>query len=108
MNINEMQKWFEEFAIKEGWLEYSGFVSLGFLLEEAGEVAREVRRQEVGRHSHSEEEKMSHEEMKNKLAEEIGDTLQALSVIASKYNVSLEDAFNTHKEKMIQNYGDIK
>lgn len=105
IKVNDMQKWFKEFAKKEGWLEYNNFVNVGFLCEEAGEVAREVRRHEIGRHAHVEE--LSQEEMKNALAEEIGDVMQALSVIASKHDITLEDAFNIHKEKVVREYGDI-
>lgn len=107
MTLDEMQKWFELFAKKEGWLEHKSFVDIGFLLEEAGEVAREVRRHEIGRHAHVDENGMSNNEMKEKLAEEIGDTLQALSVIASRYDISLAEAFNIHKEKVIREYGDM-
>lgn len=108
MNINEMQFWFEKFAKKEGWLDHDTFTSLSFLLEEAGEVAREVRRHEIGRHSHVDENGLTKEEMKEKLTEEIGDVLQALSVIASQYDVKLEDAFNVHKDKVIREYGDVE
>lgn len=107
MFLNDMQIWYEQFAKKQGWMSHNGFVNAGFLCEEAGEVAREIRRQEIGRHAHADDEQMSNEEMRLKLAEEIGDVLQVLSVIATKYDVSLEEAFTIHKEKVVREYGDI-
>lgn len=106
MELLAIQEWFKEFAQKEGWLEHNGIVNIGFLLEEAGEVAREVRRHEVGRHIHNKDEVMTKEEMRLKLAEEIGDVLQVLSVIATKYDISLEEAFIEHKNKITREYGE--
>lgn len=107
MNINDMQIWIESFSRKEGWLEHDVYKDLGFLFEEGGEVAREVRRHEIGRHTHSKDEVMTASEMKNRLAEEIGDVFACLSVIATRYNITLEEAFMMHKNKMIKEYGDI-
>ncbi|MNM23553.1 MazG nucleotide pyrophosphohydrolase domain protein [compost metagenome] len=107
MEINVIQKWFEDFSRKEGWLEQDVYKDLGFLFEESGEVAREVRRHEIGRHTHAKDEVMTNEEMKEKLAEEIGDVLACLSVIASRYNITLQEAFNIHQRKMIKEYGDV-
>jgi NTP pyrophosphatase (non-canonical NTP hydrolase) len=108
MTLDKIQSWFTKFAYKNGWMNKSGVEDVLFLCEEAGEVAREVRRHEMGRHSHSENEVMTDEEMRIKLAEEIGDVLQVLSVIASKYNISLEEAFEIHKTKVEKAYGNLE
>ena len=106
MELDEMQNWLTKFAYKNGWMTKSGIEDVLFLCEEAGEVAREVRRHEMGRHSHSKSEIMNEEQMRLKLAEEIGDVLQVLSVISSKYNITLEEAFEIHKEKVSKAYGE--
>jgi NTP pyrophosphatase (non-canonical NTP hydrolase) len=108
MIIGKMQDWFTRFAKKNGWMDKSGVEDVLFLCEEAGEVAREVRRHEMGRHSHSGDEVMTDEEMRIKLAEEIGDVLQVLSVIASRYNITLEEAFEIHKNKVEEAYGNLE
>ena len=105
MKLKTMQDWFTEFARNKGWMDKGGTEDINFLCEEAGEVAREVRRHESGRHAHAENEIMTKEEMRVKLAEEIGDVLQVLSVIASRYDITLEEAFEIHKEKVVKAYG---
>lgn len=107
MEINAIQQWFKDFSEKEGWLEQDVYKDLGFLFEESGEVAREVRRHEIGRHTHAKDEVMTDVEMKEKLAEEIGDVLACLSVIASRYDITLREAFDIHQKKMIKEYGDV-
>lgn len=38
------------------------------------------------------------------LVEELGDVLGNVIVIANKYNISLEEVFNSHKEKLSKRY----
>ena len=73
------------------------------LMEEIGEMSREVRRLEDGRERPDETED-NREEIRNHLAEEIGDILFPLVKIAHHYNITLEEAFQRHEEKMYERY----
>jgi len=44
------------------------------------------------------------EENKKELTEELGDVLGNLIVIANKYDISLEEIFSSHKEKLAERY----
>ncbi len=46
----------------------------------------------------------SYEEHKQELTEELGDVLGNLIVIANKYNISLEEVFESHKKKLLERY----
>lgn len=73
------------------------------LMEEIGEMSREVRRLEDGRERPDETED-DREEIVSHLAEEIGDILFPLVKIAHHYGITLEDAFRKHEEKMAERY----
>lgn len=73
------------------------------LMEEIGEMSREVRRLEDGRERPDETEE-NREEIVSHLAEEIGDILFPLVKIAHHYSITLEDAFRKHEEKMAERY----
>ncbi|MCY7947763.1 hypothetical protein MOC03_15880, partial [Bacillus atrophaeus] len=42
MQLAEAEKWMKDFYEKRGWTEYGPFIRVGFLMEEAGELARAV------------------------------------------------------------------
>jgi len=79
------------------------FIRIGFLAEETGEVARAIRALEIGR-NRPDETVSTYAENKQELIEELGDVLGNVIVIANKYDVSLEDIFKSHQEKLHNRY----
>lgn len=96
MNVTEFQQWVKRYYESRGWSELDIFIRIGFLAEETGEVARAIRAIEIGR-DRPDEVKGTYEENKQELTEELGDVLGNLIVIANKYNISLEEVFQSHK-----------
>ncbi|MED3689396.1 MazG-like family protein [Peribacillus butanolivorans] len=103
MNVTEFQQWVRDYYEARGWSELDIFIRIGLLAEETGEVARAIRSLEIGR-DRPDEVSGSFEENKQELTEELGDVLGNLIVIASKYNISLEEVFNAHKKKLSERY----
>jgi len=105
MKLNEFQQWVKEYYDTRGWSELNIFTRIGFLAEETGEVARAIRALEIGR-DRPDEKIQSYEENKQELIEELGDVLGNIIVIANKYDISLEEIFNAHQDKLIKRYQD--
>ncbi|WP_121640254.1 MazG nucleotide pyrophosphohydrolase domain-containing protein [Virgibacillus sp. Bac330] len=103
MNVIEFQQWVKEYYESRGWSELDIFIRIGFLAEETGEVARAIRALEIGR-DRPDEMKETYEKNKQALTEELGDVLGNLIVIANKYNIPLEDVFQSHKKKLSDRY----
>ncbi|MDA7026348.1 MazG-like family protein [Bacillus sp. CLL-7-23] len=103
MDITDFQDWVRKYYAKRGWSELDIFVRIGFLAEETGEVARAIRALEIGRDRPDETDKVT-SELKQDLTEELGDVLGNVIVIANKYDISLEEIFNSHKEKLDGRY----
>ncbi|QTD41867.1 MazG nucleotide pyrophosphohydrolase domain-containing protein [Sporosarcina sp. Te-1] len=103
MNVAEFQKWVSDYYKNRGWSELDIFIRIGFLAEETGEVARAIRALEIGRDRPDE---ITDTFMNNRkaLVEELGDVLGNVIVIANKYNISLEEVFASHKEKLSERY----
>ncbi|AVK85425.1 hypothetical protein C3943_18795 [Lysinibacillus sp. B2A1] len=105
MKLNEFQQWIKEYYDTRGWSELNIFTRIGFLAEETGEVARAIRALEIGR-DRPDEKIQSYEENKQELIEELGDVLGNIIVIANKYDISLEEIFNAHQDKLMKRYQD--
>ncbi len=105
MELNEFQKWVEDYYNTRGWSELSIFTRIGFLAEETGEVARAIRALEIGR-DRPDEKIQSYEENKQELVGELGDVLGNVIAIANKYDILLEEIFIAHKEKLMKRYQD--
>lgn len=103
MELNEFQLWVKEYYETRGWSDLNIFTRIGFLAEETGEVARAIRALEIGR-DRPDEKVGSYEENKQELVEELGDVLGNIIVIANKYDISLEEIFSTHQEKLNKRY----
>lgn len=103
MNVNEFQNWVKTYYEKRGWSELDIFIRIGFLAEETGEVARAIRALEIGR-NRPDEITATFEQQKHELTEELGDVLGNLIVIANKYDISLENIFQTHRDKLLERY----
>ncbi|WP_025716126.1 MULTISPECIES: MazG nucleotide pyrophosphohydrolase domain-containing protein [unclassified Paenibacillus] len=103
MDINEFQQWVKQYYHKRNWSDLDIFVRIGFLAEETGEVARAIRALEIGR-DRPDEIEGSFEDNKEHLTEELGDVLGNLIVIANKYDITLEDIFRTHQQKLAKRY----
>ncbi|GGE60303.1 MazG nucleotide pyrophosphohydrolase domain-containing protein [Priestia taiwanensis] len=103
MNVNEFQQWVKEYYEARGWSDLDIFIRIGFLAEETGEVARAIRALEIGR-DRPDEVDGTYTEQKQELAEELGDVLGNLIVIANKYEIPLEDIFKAHRNKLSERY----
>ncbi|QQK81501.1 hypothetical protein HUG20_17335 [Salicibibacter cibi] len=99
MNVTEFQSWVKDYYESRGWSELDSFIRNDFLAEETGEVARAIRAMEIGR-DRPDEYKGTTDELKQDLTEELGDVLGNILVIANKYNIALEDVFQSHHEKL--------
>lgn len=105
MDVTEFQQWVNDYYENRGWSELDIFIRIGFLAEETGEVARAIRALEIGR-DRPDEVSESFINNREALVEELGDVLGNVIVIANKYNISLEEVFNSHKEKLLKRYAD--
>ncbi len=103
MELNAFQQWVKSYYEERGWSELNIFTRIGFLAEETGELARAIRALEIGR-DRPDEEINSYEDKKKELVEELGDVLGNIIVIANKYDVSLEDIFSAHRDKLVKRY----
>ncbi|WP_141503050.1 MazG nucleotide pyrophosphohydrolase domain-containing protein [Paenibacillus luteus] len=103
MDVNAFQKWVKGYYAERGWSELDIFIRIGFLAEETGEVARAIRALEIGR-DRPDETVGTYAENKQELIEELGDVLGNVIVIANKYDISLEDVFKSHQEKLHKRY----
>ncbi|MFB5662222.1 MazG nucleotide pyrophosphohydrolase domain-containing protein [Alteribacillus sp. HJP-4] len=103
MDVTEFQSWVKEYYKKRGWSELDIFIRIGFLAEETGEVARAIRALEIGR-DRPDEAPGTSDGLKQELVEELGDVLGNVIVIANKYEIPLEDVFQSHQEKLDLRY----
>lgn len=103
MDITEFQRWVKQHYQDRGWSDLDIFVRIGFLAEETGEVARAIRALEIGR-DRPDEVDGTFEENRQHLTEELGDVLGNLIVIANKYDISLEEIFQSHQAKLFDRY----
>jgi len=103
MKVTEFQQFVKDYYESRGWSDLDIFIRIGFLAEETGEVARAIRALEIGR-DRPDEISTTYEENKQELTEELGDVLGNLIVIANKYDIPLEEVFNSHKKKLSERY----
>ncbi len=103
MELNEFQLWVKDYYETRGWSDLNIFTRIGFLAEETGEVARAIRALEIGR-DRPDEKVGSYKDNKQELVEELGDVLGNIVVIANNYDISLEEIFSAHQEKLIKRY----
>lgn len=90
------------------WTKYGPFIRLGFLMEETGELARAVRALEIGR-DRPDEQRQELPELKKELIEEMGDVLANLLILADLYDVTIEEVFSTHQQKLTKRFsGEIE
>ncbi|MFT8317673.1 MAG: MazG-like family protein [Sporolactobacillus sp.] len=107
MNLNEFQESEKIFYQKRGWMKLPPYIRIGFLMEEVGEVSRAVRAYEIGR-DHPGENKLPKQAIKENLAEEMGDVLSNLSILAALYDLTLEDLVQAHRQKLGDRYSGEK
>lgn len=101
-SIQSAEKEVLDFCKSHGW-ETDPYKDLALLSEEVGELAREVRRIEVGRERPDEVED-SHETMISHLGEEVGDILFPLIKLCNHYGLTLEQCFQMHMDKLNNRY----
>lgn len=107
MDVTSFQEWVKDYYESRGWSELDIFIRIGFLAEETGEVARAIRALEIGR-DRPDEPPGTYEHNKQELTEELGDVLGNLIVIANKYDIPLEDIFQSHKNKLSARYATVQ
>ncbi|WP_059105538.1 MazG nucleotide pyrophosphohydrolase domain-containing protein [Shouchella shacheensis] len=103
MELHDFQKAVSTYYRDRGWSELNSFIRIGFLAEETGEVARAIRAIEIGRDRPDEADKKL-DQLNQDLTEELGDVLGNLIIIANRYDISLEDIFQSHIEKLDSRY----
>ncbi|CAM3117906.1 MazG nucleotide pyrophosphohydrolase domain-containing protein [Sporolactobacillus spathodeae] len=103
MHLNEVQEWEKNFYTERGWIDLPPYTRIGFLIEELGEVSRAVRSFEIGR-DHPGEKRCTREVIIANLAEELGDVLSNLSILADLYDLTLEDLVDAHRKKLTLRY----
>lgn len=103
MNATEFQQWVENYYKSRGWSDLDIFIRIGFLAEETGEVSRAIRALEIGR-DRPDEEVESYSENREDLIGELDDVLGNVAVIANKYDISLEEVFKAHTDKLNERY----
>lgn len=103
MELNEMQQWIKHFYGERGWTKYGPFIRVGFLMEETGEVARAVRAYEIGR-DRPDESVQAKSQIRQELIEEIGDVLGNISLLADLYDISMEEVFTAHRDKLVKRF----
>ncbi|WP_017548187.1 MazG nucleotide pyrophosphohydrolase domain-containing protein [Salinicoccus carnicancri] len=103
MQTLEFQEWVRKYYESRGWSDLDIFVRIGFLAEETGEVARAIRAIEIGR-DRPDECDGAYDQNREELVGELGDVLGNVAVIANKYDITLEEVFNAHKEKLSERY----
>jgi len=69
-----------------------------------GLLAREIRRQEIGRHSHEQTESMTTNEKREKLIQTLTHTFHSLDTFCLKVNVSFDDIIEENMKKMKRKY----
>lgn len=101
--VKKQQEWAVEFYKKQGWYELDPFTRMNFLTEEVGEVARAVRKIEIGRERPDEKDKNKEAAVKE-LKEEIADVMDNLMVLADKYGLRMDEVMEEHRKKMNERY----
>ncbi|WP_165213120.1 MazG nucleotide pyrophosphohydrolase domain-containing protein [Streptococcus tangpeifui] len=99
MDLKDYQKWVSTFYKKRHWYQYNVFIRCNFLTEEVGELAQAVRKREIGRDRPDELVQGDAENLAD-IKEELGDVLDNIFILADKYQISLEDIMETHKNKL--------
>ncbi|MDA1675001.1 MazG nucleotide pyrophosphohydrolase domain-containing protein [Bacillus cereus group sp. TH152-1LC] len=102
MKTAEMERVVMERVKRQDW-SLNPREDLNSIVEELGELSREVRRYETGRQRPDETEE-NKELIIKEMASEIGDILFPLIKVAQYYGITLEQAFLAHHEKMEQRY----
>lgn len=105
MDIQAYQKWVSDFYKKRNWYHYDSFVRSNFLMEEVGELAQSIRKREIGR-DRPDEDVTSDIENIAAIKEELGDVLDNIFILADKYEISLEEIMEAHKEKLERRFAE--
>ena len=105
MEMNDYTSWVVDFYKRRDWYNYNPFIRVTFLAEEVGEVSRAVRSLEIGRDRPDErvEDELFYKE---NLMEELGDVLDNILVLADKYDITLDEIMEHHKNKLEERFKD--
>lgn len=103
MKLNEIQVIVEDVNKKFGWdskNQTNPYEDTSSLAEEVGELFREVRKYEQRGVRKGHNDTYTLDEVREELVCEIGDVLASITTIANRYNISLEEAVGSYREKM--------
>lgn len=90
MKTRLLEELTDEMEQDRGWINETAYYKMNLLIEEVGELAREVRRKETGRLRPDEDDTLDNGD---ELELEIGDVLFSLISVSNHYNISLDKAF---------------
>lgn len=99
MNTNEFQKRIKQLYKENGHFDAEHFLSISFLAEKTGEVARIIR--EIEYESHPLTTTLNNIKTNKKLlSEKLGDILGIVTCIANQQDINLQDLCTEHIEKI--------
>lgn len=99
MSLSAHQAWLVDFYQRRNWYHYSPFIRLNYLTEEVGELSRAIRAIEIGR-DHPGEKNASPAQLEANLHEELGDALDQILMLCSKYQIDAETLLDESENKL--------
>ncbi|MGM7701829.1 MazG nucleotide pyrophosphohydrolase domain-containing protein [Pseudalkalibacillus sp. Hm43] len=90
MNSKLIEELTDQMEKDRGWVDEDAYYKMNLLIEEVGELAREVRRRETGRLRPDEDDTVDN---RDDLELEVGDVLFSLISVSNHYKISLDRAF---------------
>ena len=93
MHIREYQAWLRAYDEVRGWDKIATTHTFLHLIEEIGEIARQIEYLEGYR------EEDDHQEVRSRLAEELADAATFVFKLSYQYDVDLEDALRGNMSK---------
>lgn len=97
MHIRDYQRWVEAYDRARGWERVQPGQTLVHVMEELGEIAREVLTMEGYKPGET-------EAARARLAEELGDCLTLLIKLAYQYDIDVETVLETVQSKVEERY----
>ncbi|WP_461240837.1 MazG nucleotide pyrophosphohydrolase domain-containing protein [Paucilactobacillus sp. N302-9] len=99
MTLASHQAWLVDFYQRHHWFDYSPFIRLNYLTEEVGELSRAIRALEIGR-DHPGEKNEAPDQLEANLHEELGDALDQILIMCSKYDIDAEELLSQSEAKL--------
>ena len=107
MTLRAHQLWLKAFYERRGWDELSAGTRVNFMTEEIGEVAKAIRKLELA-YDHPGQTAGTLLERRENLQEELADVLDALLILADKYEIAADDLLTQSQAKLSARYGESR